>query len=82
MMRARIATILLLSLAVGCSSDINTVHVTATGEKYHRKGCSYLRYSDEEVTKSEAEARGFTPCSRCYGGTPTFKNKSLPALIP
>lgn len=42
------------------------VHITDTGTKYHCAGCSYLRESDYEISLSEAEERGYTPCSRCY----------------
>lgn len=39
---------------------------TNGGQKYHKTAsCSNMK-SPEEVTKSEAEARGFTPCKRCY----------------
>lgn len=41
------------------------VHVTATGEKYHRANCQYLRQSDYEITLKEATRRGLTPCSVC-----------------
>lgn len=40
------------------------VYRTATGKKYHRAGCSYLK-SKYETTVKEAQRRGFTPCSRC-----------------
>lgn len=41
------------------------VHVTATGEKYHRAGCRYLRQSDYEITLKKALKRGLEPCSVC-----------------
>lgn len=41
------------------------VHVTATGEKYHRANCQYLRQSDYEITLKEAMRRGLEPCSVC-----------------
>lgn len=41
------------------------VHRTTKGKKYHRAGCSYLRKSDIEVSRSEAENDGLEPCSRC-----------------
>lgn len=41
------------------------VHVTATGEKYHRANCQYLRQSDYEITLKEAKRRGLSPCSVC-----------------
>ncbi len=39
---------------------------TGGGKKYHsRPGCSNMN-NPQEVTISQAEARGFTPCKRCY----------------
>lgn len=50
------------------SSDYSTVtvYVTDTGEKYHRSGCQYLRNSKHEIYLSQAQALGYTPCSRCH----------------
>jgi len=41
------------------------VYATASGTKYHRAGCSYLRSSSIPMKLSEAKAKGLTPCSRC-----------------
>lgn len=39
---------------------------TNGGKKYHKSAsCSNMK-NPEEVTKSEAESRGFEPCKRCY----------------
>ena len=39
---------------------------TKGGTKYHsHSGCSNMD-NPEQVTKSQAESRGFTPCKRCY----------------
>ncbi len=50
------------------SSDYSTVtvYVTDTGEKYHRSGCQYLRNSKHEIDLSQAQALGYTACSRCH----------------
>ncbi len=42
-----------------------TVYITATGSKYHRSGCSYLRKSSYAINVYDAQAKGYTPCSRC-----------------
>ncbi len=42
------------------------VHITKTGEKYHRAGCSSLSRSDIPISLEEARARGYTPCARCH----------------
>jgi len=41
------------------------VYITKTGSKYHRSGCRYLSRSKIPIMKSEAIARGYTPCSVC-----------------
>ena len=43
-----------------------TVYITATGSKYHRYGCQYLRQSCYSISKSDAKAQGYTACSRCW----------------
>jgi len=41
------------------------VYITNTGKKYHRKGCGYLKQSEEKIRLSEAKRRRYKPCSRC-----------------
>ena len=41
------------------------VYVTPTGTKYHREECPYLSENRTAIRLSEAQARGYTPCSRC-----------------
>ncbi|MGN1419850.1 MAG: zinc-ribbon domain-containing protein [Acutalibacteraceae bacterium] len=44
-----------------------TVYVTASGTKYHKAGCSYIKNSStaSAVSKDKAVEQGYTPCSRC-----------------
>jgi len=42
-----------------------TVYVTRTGMKFHRSGCQYLREGHERMSRDEAVARGYAPCSVC-----------------
>lgn len=52
--------------SVSDSSNSKTmVHITATGEKYHRAGCRTLKKSDTEVTLDEAKSMGLSPCGIC-----------------
>lgn len=46
------------------TSNSYTVYITDTGSKYHRSGCSYLK-SKHAISKADAVAAGYTPCSRC-----------------
>ena len=41
------------------------VYITATGSKYHRSWCSYLRQSKYSISKKNTINQGYTPCSRC-----------------
>lgn len=48
------------------------VHVTATGNKYHKDGCSYLPPNDDEINKKifsmpldRAKRVGYEPCKFC-----------------
>lgn len=49
-------------------SDTNsmTVYVTNTGEKYHKAGCRYLSRSQHAISRSDAQSKGYTPCSVCH----------------
>jgi hypothetical protein len=42
-----------------------TVYITESGAKYHRDGCQYLSHSQIAISKDDAIAQGYTPCSRC-----------------
>lgn len=52
-----------------------TVYVTSTGTKYHRAECTYLA-SKKAMTIAAAEAKGYTPCSRCHPDVLTGEYKS------
>ena len=43
-----------------------TVYITRTGSKYHRDGCQYLHQSKIPISLSDAQARGYTACSKCW----------------
>lgn len=47
------------------ASEQDIVYVTATGEKYHQVGCGHLSKSAIPITRQEAIAKGYTPCSVC-----------------
>lgn len=52
--------------------NVNTVHaettvyITRTGSKYHTHKCGNGTYYPASL--SDAQARGLTPCSKCFGG--------------
>ena len=44
----------------------DTVYITESGDKYHRKGCYYIEGNDViAITKSEAESLDKEPCKVC-----------------
>ena len=46
-------------------TNAETVYITKTGSKYHRRDCGYLKKSKIPILKSKAISRGFDGCSRC-----------------
>ncbi len=44
-----------------------TVYVGSTGTKYHARNCRTLK-TENPISKSQAIARGYTPCTVCGGG--------------
>ena len=47
------------------STETIEVHITKTGKKYHRSGCSSLKSSDITVSLQEAKDKGLEPCKSC-----------------
>lgn len=47
------------------NNNSSVVYVTASGKKFHLDGCSYLNKSKIAITRSQAIADGYEPCSRC-----------------
>ncbi len=41
------------------------VYITPKGKKYHRAGCGFLRGEKRELSKREAEEKGYKPCKVC-----------------
>ncbi len=53
------------SLAPNRERVEETFYITRTGARYHRDSCRHLRYSSYPITRSRAEAQGYTPCRVC-----------------
>lgn len=49
------------------SDSLETVYVTASGKRYHRKNCSYISNSTSKrgISLKEAAREGYSACSRC-----------------
>ena len=47
------------------STSSESVYITGKGEKYHRKGCRYLKHNIKTLTPQKAEKNGYSPCSVC-----------------
>jgi len=43
----------------------DTVYITRTGKKFHRMGCKYLSSGATPISRQDAQARGYQPCSAC-----------------
>ena len=57
----------------------DVVYITNTGKKYHAANCSSLRKSKHAITLANAKASGYTPCSKCLGGTSVSASTSTSA---
>lgn len=42
------------------------VYITRSGAKFHKSWCPYLTESKTPISRDEAEADGYTACSRCH----------------
>lgn len=60
----------------------DVVYITNTGKKYHAANCSSLRKSKHAITLANAKASGYTPCSRCLGGSSISAGTSTSAGTP
>lgn len=55
-----------ITAPVETTPTTDMVWISRTGKKYHRNSsCSNMK-NPSQVTKSEAEAMGLTPCKKCY----------------
>ena len=53
------------SAPVAVKPAVETVYITPSGTKYHSEGCGYLHDNAIPVPITDAENRGYVPCSRC-----------------
>ena len=54
------------SMNSNSSQKEEKVYVTSSGTKYHKKGCSYLKGQEKQLTIKEAKEQGYEACGRCY----------------
>ena len=45
--------------------QMDIVYITQTGKRYHRAGCRHLQRSSIPISRSDAIARGYSPCEVC-----------------
>ncbi|HWP44585.1 MAG TPA: thermonuclease family protein [Blastocatellia bacterium] len=45
------------------------VFVSASDRMYHKSACEYLAKKNDTLTASEARAKGYTACGRCFAST-------------
>lgn len=85
---AFIGLIILMLAGSGVTGDMavvraeSTVYITRTGSKYHTHKCGNGTYYP--TTLSDAQARGLTPCSKCFGSgyTPAQPQKPSATVKP
>lgn len=53
-----------------------TVYVTPTGSKYHTHKCGNGTYTPASL--SSAQARGLTPCKKCFGNSTPSSSSNKP----
>ena len=61
-------------------TEITTVYVTNTGEKYHLGSCHYLSKSKIETTMAKAKTEGYTPCKVCKPGGAVYVPSSTTSV--
>ena len=64
------------------AAENDVVYIANTGKKYHAANCSSLRKSKHAITLSNAKASGYTPCSKCLGGTSVSAGTSTSTGTP
>lgn len=69
---------LIVILAFVCASPsiAQTVFITKTGEKYHKKTCRFLKYSKKAIDIERALHLGYVPCKGCKPIIKQEKSKS------
>lgn len=75
-MKKTLSLLILLCLFT-CSILSQTVYVTKTGEKYHRKECQYLRNSSRSIDLKDAVAVGYEPCKVCKPQTGNSRSSTF-----
>lgn len=64
------------------AAENDVVYITNTGKKYHAANCSSLKKSKHAITLANAKASGYTPCSKCLGGSSISAGTSTPTGTP
>jgi hypothetical protein len=52
-------------MAAGYLASAQTVYVTKTGTKYHKKDCFHLKESKKAVEYAQAVSASYLPCKHC-----------------
>lgn len=70
-----IGILILFLLGSTISVQAQTVYITNTGKKYHKKSCHHLKYSKKTIEYKEALRLGYEGCKICKPkGTTTTKS--------
>lgn len=71
--------LLVISIVVVENVKAQTVYITKSGEKYHKEGCKYLKYSKKEIKLEEAISRGYEACKVCK---PSYQKSKTATSTP
>ncbi len=58
-------TLIIASLCFISYAQGQTVYTTASGTKYHKKNCRFLKDSKKETQAKKAQNRGYKACKVC-----------------
>lgn len=70
-MKQTIAVLGLIAMLLGSTTFAmaDQVYVTAKGKRFHKETCTLVKNkSKSAVDQAAAEAKGLTPCKKCFKG--------------
>ena len=63
-------------------TNAQTVYVTESGKKFHKKNCSIVKEGKKGMEMSEAKKQGLEPCKVCYSSSTSTTSSKQEAIEP